>query len=377
MHSTFRLRHSLLAPTSAFLFAAIFLFMAATIAGKPFWHAAEYSHWDSGLYLSIADYGYKIGNCEEVDGVLQHCNGNAAWFPLLSISIRALSSLGLSPEAAGVLVSNTCFFVILLVLWNLLFPEGDKFRNFLALLLAAVFPGSVYYQNIFPISLFLAGVLLSVYFIEHRKTAHAGLFGYLAAISYSTGLFFAGLFPLFFLAHRKIRWLKIRTSAAYCVAGVVVAGFVSVLAVQLYQTGRWDAFFLNQAEYGHGWNNPLFHLWDRIRPAVIEHRFGFSEAEYAQSLFVLVVMLLATLLVWIKRKVLTRVEWILYAFCLIYWVMPHIVGGVLSMYRTESVLLPIVVILRRLRVGILFSLIVMAIYFKVALSTAFFAGSLM
>ncbi len=351
--------------------------MAATIAGKPFWNAKEYSHWDSGLYLSIAERGYELTSCEEIAGTVTHCSGNAAWFPLYSLTIRVITALGISPEAAGVLISNACFLAILLVLWNYLFPDGDKLRNFLALLFAAVFPRSVYYQNVFPISLFLIGVLLSVYFFEHVKTARAGLFGYAAALSYPTGLFFAGLFPLLFFAHRNIHSLKTRFVNAYVVTCTVVAGFLSVMVVQTVQTGRWNAFFLNQTEYGHGWNNPLRLLWERIKPALVEYRFSFHEAEYAQTLFVAVLMMLATGLVWKNRKVLTRLEWVLYAFCLIYWVMPLVVGGVLSMYRAESVLLPIVIILRKLHAGILIPLILSGIYFKLALSTAFFAGSLM
>lgn len=352
------------------------LAMAAVMAGKPFFSAVEFARWDSGHYMSIAERGYELFNCSETGGGVTQCSGNAAWFPLLSFAMRAISSLGASSEAAGVLASNFCFAAVLILMWNLLFPEGDKFRNFLALLLAAVFPGSVYYQSVFPISLFLAGMLLSVYFFEHDKTARSGLFGFAAAMSYSTGIFFSWLFPIFFFAHRKIHPAKTRIIRAIGAASAVLAGFISVLALQRIQTGRWNAFFLNQVEYGHGWNNPLRLLWERIRPAIMEHRVGFGEAEFAQSSFVLALMALATYIVLMNRKNLSRIEWILYAFCLIYWIMPMVAGGFLSLYRAEAVLLPVVVILRRLHAAILIPLIFAAVYLKLALSTAFFAGSL-
>lgn len=287
--------------------------------------------WDSNLYLSIAQRGYLLEHCAPGSGYApwQWC-GNAGWFPLYAWLLRL---------APGHLLSLVFEAALLFVVWRFLLGE----QGFAALLLAALFPGSIYQQAVFPVSLFL---LCATAFLASGRPEPAAL----AALSYPTGILLA-----------PVALLRRRFGAAL----LACAAFAAVLLVMYAQTGRFDAYFLTQQKYGFHFA-PLDTLFSRLKPLVnarVRTAASFSSA--AQTLLVLAMMALGA------RRF--REQPLVAAYCVSFWAFPLCVGGRLSLYRAEALLVPLVALLpARARVPLLFAAAPVAF----AMSVAFFRGAL-
>jgi len=216
-------------------------------------------------------------------------------------------------------------------------------KNWPALLLAALFPGCIYQQAVFPISLFLVCALLFLRYFRPEA-------GALAAMAYPTGIL---LVPVALLKRH------------FWAAAGVALGFLAVIAVMGVQTGHWNAYFLTQAKYDFHFA-PLDTLFSRLKPLVnAKYRDAASFAAGAQTLLVLAMMILSV------RSWRAKPE--IAAYCLVFWAFPLCVGGRLSLYRAESLLVPVVFLLpERARLPLL----AVAAPIAFGMSVAFFRGSL-
>ena len=315
-------------PLIALLAARAVSAAAALWAGVNPLHADAWVRWDSNLYLSIAQRGYFLEHCGPGSHYQpwQWC-GNAGWFPLYAWMLRV---------APGALLSLIFEAALLILIWRTL-------KNWPALLLAAFFPGCIYQQAVFPVSLFLVCALV---FLEFWRPEA----GALAAMAYPTGFL---LVPVALLKRRF-----------FAAAGVVI-GFLVVITVMRLQTGHWNAYFLTQSKYAFQFA-PLDTLFSRLKPLVnARYRDATSFAAGAQTLLVLVMMALS-MKSW-------RAQPAIAAYCLAYWAFPLCVGGRLSLYRSEALLVPLVVLLpERARIPLLAAAAPIAF----AMSVAFFRGTL-
>ena len=311
---------------------------AALFAGVNPLRADAWVRWDSNLYLSIAQRGYFLEHCAPGSHyqAFQWC-GNTGWFPLYAWLLRL---------ASGALLSLAFEALLLWLVWRFLLGE----RSFPALLLAAFFPGSIYQQAVFPISLFLCCAVACLVLCERQQWLAAAGAGALAAMSYPTGFLLAPLA----LLRRNL-----------CPAVGVALGFLAVLAVLRAQTGHWNAYFLAQAKYGFHFA-PLDTLFSRLKPLVnARYRTEASFATAAQTLLVLATVALSL--------AHFRARPLLAGYCLAFWAFPLCVGGHLSLYRAEALLVPAVALLpERARLPLLAA----AVPLSFAISVAFFRGAL-
>src|SRR5262249_9671975 len=199
-------------PLLALLAARAVTAAAALWAGVNPLRLEAWVRWDSNLYLGIAQRGYFLEHCTPESGYApgQVC-GHAGWFPLYAWLLKI---------APGALLSLIFQAILLVLVWRMS-------KNWPALLLAALFPGCIYQQAVFPISLFLVCALLFLRYFRPEA-------GALAAMAYPTGIL---LVPVAVLKRR------------YWAAAGVALGFLAVIAVMGVQTGHWNAYFLTQAKY--------------------------------------------------------------------------------------------------------------------------------
>jgi hypothetical protein len=247
---------------------------------------------------------------------------------------------------SGALLSLLFEAGLLFVVWRwLLREEGVP-----ALLLAALFPGSIYQQAVFPVSLFLLCAAAFLALCEHQRFAAAAGAGALAAMAYPTGFLLA---PIGLL--KRNLWPTVG----------VTLGFLLVMAVMCAQTGHWNAYFLTQEKYGFSFA-PFDTLLSRLKPLVnARYRTATSFAAGAQTLLVLVMMALSV--------VKLRARPLVGAYCIAYWAFPLCLGGHLSLYRAEALLVPVVALLpERARLPLLAA----AAPISFAMSVAFFRGTL-
>ncbi len=349
-----------------------FMLVSAWAAGVAPMHPASYLRFDSGHYVTIAQQGYfflRCGTAEAAFAPDAWC-GNAGWFPGYSLLMRALAVplLGNLP-LAGWLIANGCAFLALLLLARLL--EGHPKRH-LPLMLAALFPGGMYYHAVFPISMLLCLVLGSLLLLQRGRPVAGALAACGAAFSYSTGFLFSAVVGLGGLLTSRQPWP--RRLLESCGLGLLaLAGFLAVLAIHQVSTGHWNAFFLVQEKYGHGLHNPLAAL-PRFAAEAWAARGDWGHLlAPLQSLGValLVPATLATL-AWRWRRA-TPLEWMAAALVMIYWLFPITMGPAVSLTRAEAVLLPLVLLLARLPVVAQWALVLAFAVLRFHGGVAFFA----
>lgn len=331
-----------LPPLVAFLVARLFLCLVSAGTWRPPWESGSWSGPDSAHYLSIAKHGYVLVRCSSDDPAPGHC-GNTGWMPGYAWALRPFIAAGLSPRRASVVVSAAFVVASLTVLW-VGFLSSWKKGGVLALFAAAFFPGQVYHHGAFPLALLSLLVLLCLMAALRDRWMLAGLAGFLAAVTYSTGWLIAPVLVAWGLASpgpaRAIRLLRVGFAAA-----MAFSGFLSVLVLQWWQTGVWNAFFVVQGAYGHRLSNPPVTWWIGVREVFTPPWQGIQEGPHLQTLLVGVGM--ASLL---ARHFRTgdRESLLLALYTLAFWVFPLSMGNTVSLYRSEATLLPSILLMKGL-----------------------------
>lgn len=348
---------------------------AATKTGHDPWLAETWSRWDSAHYLAIADKGYEFFSCARMPGYdpAQWC-GNTAWLPGYPLAIRALALTGFRPALAGVILSALFALAALGVIWNAFLDAELSIRNLLALGLATFFPGYVYDHAVFPISMFALLQLWSLRMYAAERFGWAGAFGAAAAFSYSSGLFLAGVFGLHVLIAQRARSYVEQLRILCATSGAVVLGFLAAITLQRIQVGAWNAYFMVQAKYAYAFRTP-WQAWQEHWEKMVG---DWPAAIGPSNQTIFVALLCTSFLVFLPwRRGLARSEGVLSLFLLVYWLVPLMMGGQLSIYRAEATLLPAVSLAKRLPIVV--GAVAVAIAFMLArpISKLFFRALIM
>ncbi len=366
---------ALLPPLGAFVLARGLLFIAALKSGVVPWSAEAWVRWDSGHYLSIAANGFILHPCGPDYGGPSNWCGNAGWMPGYPRLMDLLGHTGMELVHAGVLLSALFTVGMLVLLWTGFL--GQRARALPVLGLAALFPGQVYQHAVFPISLCLFFSLLCLFFQERRRPVLAGLAGGVAAFSYTTSFLLA---PVVLAAEvlslsRTEGSVWPRLWRGVGIALGVSLGFVAALAVFQVQTGAWNALFLSQAKYGHGLNNPLGTLVEVVGPFLRGEVTHWKKAlPRVQTLFVAVLVLVLVIRALSRwREAGLRERWLTF-YTLAFWLFPLMVGQGVSLYRAESLLVPLALL--AWRPGVAGTLFVLAGALVVPMGRLFFLSVL-
>ena len=340
-------------PLVAFVLAEAVLGLAAALCWQDPRRPAAFIRWDSVRYLSIATQGYFI---EEENGHV--VDGNVAWFPGYPLAIRALHTLGLQAPRAGRLVSAAAALALLLVIWNLLLRETEPDKKPLILLLAAFFPGFVYYHAVFPTSLTATFLLGGLALAARGRFLGAGVCGALTAFTYSTGALALPGLALAALVYPGLAWPR-RLLALLQGAGLTAAGFLGALAYE-HRSVAWNAFSRMQSDYyGSGLHDPLANFAWRTRHIVVA-----------------LMVTAAIVLTWFHRRSLDRLDLLLLVSGLAFWAAPHVVSRNVSVYRSEALLVGLVAPLRRLPREALLALLVLLVALGFGMALLFFESIL-
>jgi hypothetical protein len=325
--------------------------------------------WDSGHYLTIAERGYEFMSCAELEGYNPaHWCGNSGWFPGYPYLLRGLRYLTGAPTMLlEVLVSQAFAFVDLLLVWNLFLGR----RQAALLLLAAFAPGTYYFLVGFPMSMAVCFMLLALWAQRERHHFGALLAGVAAGLTYPSGIWLAGVMGGALLVGRR-HGQPASPGAWFAAAGPII-GFGVVLLIHHLSVGQWNAFFLTQEKYGHTVNNPLAVLWQRSLYIWV-WRPGWQiglQSLLAASIVISAVMVITAA---IRRRADAPGEPALALLGLMFWLIPLVIGGGVSPYRAESLLMPAVAALRRVRWFVLVPLILWAIAIWLVMATQFVQG---
>jgi hypothetical protein len=331
------LRQAAQTPFLALLVAMLAVAGAAMTCSLGPLRGSTYARWDSFNYISIATRGYYLE--EEEGGVV---GGNAAWFPGYPLLIRAVASRHLTPAKAGKIISTVFAFVLLVALWWVL-RESRPDR--LSLLLAAFFPGLVYYHTVFPVSMAAALAVVAVLLSANGRHLGAGCAGAVAAFSYPPGFLIGG--PLLWGVLHDPRLDTRRRLLAFLEAPLLVGlGLFAVFAYQARSVG-WTACLRMRADYfDNAASNPFLRFVESTR-----HDWTSGVAPTlprVQTVLVMALVLTSCALAWRHRTALPFVERQLLVCALFFWVFPYFLGRGISPYRAEALVVGIVPLLGRL-----------------------------
>jgi hypothetical protein len=188
--------------------------------------------WDSGNYHNIACRGYQAGR----NGV-----GEAPWFPFYPYIVAVLMPAKGYRFLMALAVSNICFFLALLVLFDVVAPWLGKDVACLSVLYLSIFPSAVFFRAPYTESLFTLLVLLSYRGYVRERYGQCGLFGAMAAMTRFPGIM---LFPAFgATAVWEIVWKRRPFRPAMLLLGLIPVGLGLVMLNQGYVFGDPLAFF--------------------------------------------------------------------------------------------------------------------------------------
>ncbi|WP_155371844.1 hypothetical protein [Catellatospora vulcania] len=356
---------ALLPPVLAYLVSHLVYTVAAALVSESFLPVAGRVRADSGLYALVASRGYELFLCDADPDLAPHfapgawC-GTAGWFPLYPGLIRALTwSTWLGEYEAGLLVTEVCLLLAFVLLWRLL---RDTRRSTAAamLALATLLPSGVYLHAVFPMA--LAGVLLlgCVTAVAAHRWVLAGLAGALVAAAYPMGVAVAAIgfgAVATLLGRRELRpWAGLRAGLAVC--GLPLAGLGAVFGVHQLTVGHWNAYMMIQEHYGNGVHNPLHSLAKlAIEPSVIPigdppqdllwSLHVYTDAELWWSL-ALALLAVTAAVVASGHGRLRPFDAGLAIYAVAAFVGPLIAGAGVSQYRSHTLLLPALLVLRHL-----------------------------
>ncbi len=333
-----------------------------------------WAHWDSGWYRFIAQHGYYLEHCigEPNRGPNDYC-GSAGWFPLYPLTLRALGFTGIGVNTLGRWVALGAMTATYAGLWQGFLRWHPVNKQILALVLAAAFPAGVYYGAMFPVSIVTASAIACLYALQREKFLLAGLCAVFAAAAYPSGILIpvaAALVP--FATRRLGPWpARLRYTSLVALPGLLT--FLFVMANFQRTTGRWDAWFRIQKAYNYEATFPLTTIGHQLE-SIIDGKT--PNAIGVQTGFVVILMVLFAVIAREHWKDLGLGERAVVPVAAALWLSPLTLGGELSLYRAESLLLPVVILLVRSRTRVLAAAVIAAVPISYLMATLFFQNIL-
>ena len=326
----------------AFVAVRLYLLAAAAAHGMNGSDPRTWARWDSFQYLSIAVEGYRLGVSDGHNSGYPPGTpiGNTAWMPAYPLLMRAGYRAGASMVSTGWGLS-AAFALLMLRAIDRLVPDAEPAgRRTLLLLLAAFFPGFVYAHAVFPISMEVLLLAVSIRLTAAGRWTAGGVAGAAAAFTYTSGDLIGPVMGV---------WAVIGTGTAgrdgmagawrrgtrmLLPALLPVAGLCVVLAVQRVATGHWDALFRIQSRYDVRLTNPFAELWRLLK-------FVNSPDRAQVPVVALLVLALvgATASKWPARPPVDR---LLAIAAVAYWIVPLSLGANVSPWRAMALLTPFV-----------------------------------
>lgn len=197
--------------------------------------------WDSLHYLAVARHGYATV-------------GNAVFFPLYPLLLRAFALILGSDVIAGVAISCVSFVVALELLHRLTELELGRGAADAAVLLLCFAPLSFFFSAVYTESLFLALSIGAVYAARRERWALACGLGALAALTRVPGVLLAVPIAVLFwrtnrgAVDRRLAWLLLIPAAVSAYAIYLASRGFGVLAPVAQQ---------GAAQHGHRFTGPV------------------------------------------------------------------------------------------------------------------------
>jgi hypothetical protein len=355
-------------PFLALVLAEALLWTIAFARGSDPRLGGTWVRWDSYRYVEIARGGY-------VEVAEDPNSSNTGWFPGFPLVMQLASyALSTTPARGGRLCSLLFELGTLMLVWTRLLPPASPARRWLALLVAAFFPGWFYRHAVFPMAMTAFFNTAALTLAGGGLFLAAGLCGSVSAFTYPTGFIAAaGIATAAALRQGRTAAGRLRDLAAG--PGLALLGLLAVAALLQLRVGRWDAFLTYQARFGNTLHEPLSVLLDHARPLLLG-AFEPRALVAFQTLFVTLLLLLAAWLAWRDRLSLLPTDLPLLAHAAAVWVFVNGTGPNVSVYRQAAVLVGLAPLLARLPSAALAALLAVLVALGAGMARLFFTNAL-
>jgi hypothetical protein len=370
-----------LPPLLGFLLGQALDYVAAAHYGFAggFLGPGQWIHKDSHLYLAIANRGYTLFRCHKSTIPPHSYCGNAGWLPLYPGLIKLLRIAGTPRTWAGKYLAEAFALGTMVLVWMLIGPSWSA-PCLLALALAAVFPGQIYYFAVFPVSLVAFLCLAFLLLLTRRRYVLAGLAGAAAAWAYPIGFLLPAVAVVYTAIADRGRSFMAWLDRVLPSAGIAALGTVALLATYQVWVRVWDAYFLVQAKYGNGFHDPAVIFLQSLTGAPparyaiqgANEGYKFLPAKAQTILVAALVLTLAVAALTVWRTSLTRTGWAVLCYTVIVWLFPLTQSIAVSRYRSEALLIPCVALVRRLPVVVQAPLVAVAAWIAFGMAGLFF-----
>ena len=332
-----------------------------------------WARWDSALYLDIARHGYTLFQCAPPHRS-DWC-GNAGWFPAYPALAAALHAVGLPLGGAALALSWLFGAATIALLWFTFLGRRLSLAALACLAYVAFAPGQVYDYAIFPLSLLTFWVVAHLWLLVRGRWARAGLAGALAASAYPVGVMVVPAAVLWLLAITRAEPTRERIRRITLVGGLSLLGPAIVVVSQALEVGRWNAYFLVQAKYGHGLRDPVAPAIDAARTLSHSSPFAVANAPAVQTLLVAFVLACVLVELLARRRTATRLDVLVALWAIFSWLLPHLQENV-SIYRSQAALAPLALLVRRLPLPLLAPIVGVAIWLSVPMAQLYLRAQL-
>lgn len=381
----------LLPPVVAWLASTVVTWAAAAAAGTSYWSTGSRWRWDSEHYLSISRSGYEMFRCRaRYDYFPDVLCGNVAWFPGYPVLLRPLTWLGLSADAAGVVVSELALLGMFVVLWILL-GARLTWATGLTLAIGAVFLGGVYFHAIFPVSLVALALLTCTLGVTRGWWWLAALSGFVAAAAHPVGAVAVGMLALSWLFGWRDDTRKVRVVKAAGATAVAGLGLLWARWLMWRATGRWDAYdAIQESSYSQGGlRNPFTagrdfyampfadYFGNRGDPTwLVDHSLAAHQAQLWINLAFVFVVLSAAAYRHVRACRLEPVEWAAVLLTGAAFAVPFLAGATMSWYRAHALMFVALVLVARLPRWLQVTMLLVCGIQYARLAAMFFSGVL-
>jgi hypothetical protein len=295
------------------------------------------SRWDTGFYLSITEEGYTY------TGVPLP---SVAFFPLLPLLMRAVTSLVGDPMVAGLLITNLALLLATILLYRLVEDEWGEAVAGRAIWYLLIFPAAFFGSAIYSESLFLLLAIGAFCVARKGYWLSAAMLGFFAAITRLVGLVVAPMLLAEWWRQRRAPMSDHRPRALALLASATVP--LGTAAYMLYLWARFGdplAFAHASAAWGRVPRSPFVTVAELLRrPAE-----GWSSALLAGRLpldnwldLLFLLFFLGLGLVLLKQR-----RWAEGLFVVLGSLLPSSSGLLMSQRRYVWVLFPAFVLLAR------------------------------
>jgi hypothetical protein len=341
----------------------------------PIWWA----RWDSGNYASIATEGYYSGSClARGTPELGDLCANTTWYPGYPYLGKVATWLGLPFGASAVFISVACWVATVVLVWVWFLRDQPRVRALASLAIAAFFPGVVYQQALFPISILALLTVLTIRLGLTRKWWWAAVAAGTAGFVYPIGVVLVPAMVVWVLLVRVDLAARARILTAAAVGLIASCGTLAVFVIQQIEIGDWHASISMQRRLGTRLLNPVESFL-----TVVLHRDSLLQAGdvqlktpmAAQTLLVAVIVLAISAcvaLAWRRAHEVNRDDVALLVMFWGIWLLPLASFIDTGLYRREATLLPIVALAPRLPAWVSVPLAVASVWVAALISPHFF-----